>query len=104
LSIWIVRDSTDPRSGQKTDDAQLAALIIVGAGTAFRVVAEHDERRHVAERFRHIIGAERPAAALDIDEGAHLVGMLADEVEPVGPRLRMHEHDRGPDLVEERVR
>jgi hypothetical protein len=38
--------------------ADLAALIIVGTGRAFRVVAEHDERRYLAEGFRHVIGAE----------------------------------------------
>jgi hypothetical protein len=43
-----------------------------------------------------------PQPALDIDEGAHLIRVLPDEVEPVAARLRMNEHDGRPDLVEER--
>jgi hypothetical protein len=31
-----------------------------------------------------------------------VIAVNVGEVEPVGARLRMHEHDRGPDLVEER--
>jgi hypothetical protein len=52
--------------------AELAALIIVGAARAFRVVAEHDERRHVTEGFRHLIGRLAPWRPPDGRDSFHL--------------------------------
>src|SRR6201987_1643444 len=115
ISMWLL--PLWPASGSSRNLAEpptdLMALTVAaqpsrrsspfGPG-APRLLSPHTERRGTLEKaLHHFVRRHRRAIALDIDEAQHLDGAGAHEVHAVGAGLRMHHHDCGTDLVEERA-